>query len=123
MESNPAIKLLFICSRNKQRSLTAEKIYEGFPGYQVRSAGTQPEARIKVTEGMLGWADMIFLMEKSHLNRVRQKFSEALEGKKVVVLHIPDEFEFMEPALIDELIAKISPHAAVPDILSDDAPG
>jgi predicted protein tyrosine phosphatase len=110
-------KLLFICSQNKLRSLTAEKIYEGFPGYEVRSAGTQPDARIKVTAGLLGWADLIFMMEKSHLNRVRRKFSEALEGKQVVVLHIPDDYEFMDPDLIDELITKVRPYAEVPEIL------
>jgi len=109
-----AQKLLFICSRNKIRSLTAEKMYEGFPGYEARSAGTQPDARVKVTEGLLGWADMIFLMEKSHLNKVRGKFPEAFSGKKVIVLHIPDEFEFMHPTLIDELAAKLSPYVDVP---------
>ena len=36
-----ATKLLFICSRNRMRSLTAEKIFSGIPGYKVRSAGTQ----------------------------------------------------------------------------------
>jgi predicted protein tyrosine phosphatase len=31
------IKLLFLCSRNKWRSLTAEKIFDGLNGYEVRS--------------------------------------------------------------------------------------
>jgi predicted protein tyrosine phosphatase len=61
--AHPA-KLLFICSRNRLRSLTAEKMFEGIPGYEVRSAGTQPGARIKVNEGHIGWADIIFVMEK-----------------------------------------------------------
>ena len=103
-----ARKVLFVCSRNKVRSLTAERIYEGCPGYEVRSAGTQPEARIKVTEGLLGWADLVFMMEKSHLERVRRKYPEALVGKKVIVLHIPDEYDYMHPDLIDELKAKVS---------------
>lgn len=34
------IKLLFICSRNKWRSLTAEKIFQGFNDYEVRSLAT-----------------------------------------------------------------------------------
>jgi predicted protein tyrosine phosphatase len=75
------VKLLFICSRNRLRSLTAEKMFEGMTGYQARSAGTQPEARILVTAGHLGWADLIFVMEKSHLQRLQQKFPEALVGK------------------------------------------
>jgi predicted protein tyrosine phosphatase len=101
-------KLLFICSRNRLRSLTAEKMFEGMPGYQVRSAGTQPEARILVTAGHLGWADLIFVMEKSHLQRMQQKFPEALAGKQVVTLHIPDDYEFMQPELLDELRTKLA---------------
>ena len=82
---------------------------EGLPGYEARSAGTQPEARIVVTEGHIGWADMIFVMEKSHLHRLRLKFPAALAGKRVVALHIRDDYEFMHPDLLDELRAKLSP--------------
>ena len=74
-------KILFVCSRNRIRSLTAEKIFEGVPGLQIRSAGTQPDARVVVTEGHIGWADIIFAMERSHLNRLRLKFGDALAGK------------------------------------------
>ena len=113
---NEIEKILFICSRNKFRSLTAEKIYENFPGYEARSAGTQPDARIKVTEGLIGWADTIFMMEKSHLHRVKRKIPEAIVDKRIIVLHIPDEFEFMHPELIDELITKLSVYIEVPEL-------
>ena len=106
-------KLLFVCSRNRRRSLTAEKLFEGVPGYQARSAGTQPEARVVVTEGHIGWADLIFVMEKSHLNRMRLKCADALQDKRVIVLHIPDDFEFMQPELIEELRAKLEPYVEV----------
>ena len=109
------LKLLFICSRNRIRSLTAERLFGDLPGIQVRSAGTQPNARIVVTEGHLGWADIVFFMEKSHLNRVRQKFPEALAGKRIVTLHIPDDYQFMQPELIEELVAKVRPHIVLGD--------
>lgn len=115
MNEIPPSKLLFICSRNRIRSLTAEKLFEGSLLYQVRSAGTQPGARIVVTEGHIGWADLVFCMEKSHLNLLRQKFPEALQGKRVVCLHIPDEYEFMQADLLDELCAKLSAHIALPE--------
>lgn len=102
-------KLLFVCSRNKRRSVTAEHIFKGKPGIDVRSAGTQPGARIQITEGLLRWADIVFLMEKSHLNRLKERYAELLEQKNVVVLHIPDDYEFMQPELIDELEAKVQP--------------
>jgi len=108
-------KLLFVCSRNKRRSLTAEKLFEGFSAYQVRSAGTQPEARIVITTGRIGWADIIFVMEKSHLQRIHRKFPQTLDGKRVVTLHIPDEYEFMQPELLDELRGKLGPYVELPD--------
>jgi predicted protein tyrosine phosphatase len=114
MERSHAIKLLFVCSQNRIRSLTAEEIFGRIPGCQVRSAGTQPDARIVVTEGHIGWADWIFVMEKSHLNRLRQKYPEALQDKKIVALHIPDEYVLMQPELIDELLAKVGAHIELP---------
>ena len=66
-------KLLFVGSRNKRRSLTAETIFRDEPRWQVRSAGTEEGARVKVTAGMLGWADVVVVMEKRHKERLRQK--------------------------------------------------
>ena len=110
-----AEKLLFVCSRNRLRSLTAERLFEGVPAYQVRSVGTQPDARIVVTEGHIGWADRVFVMEKSHLNRLRRKFPEAMRDKRVVTLCIPDDYEFMQPELLDELRGKLGPHVELPE--------
>lgn len=59
------MNLLFLCSQNKRRSLTAEKIFDGRNGHMARSAGTEKNARIKVTPGLLGWADIIFVWRKS----------------------------------------------------------
>lgn len=112
---NQPQKLLFICSQNRLRSLTAEHMYQGFSGYAVKSAGTEPGARVRVNEGHIGWADIIFVMEKKHGRRLKEKFAEALAGKKVVCLHIPDLYRYMEPALIDELKAALSGHVEMPE--------
>jgi predicted protein tyrosine phosphatase len=109
-----ATKLLFVCSRNRKRSLTAERIFSGLPGYEVRSAGTQPEARIVVTEGHVRGADIIFAMERSHVNRMRGKLGDALDGKRVIVLNIPDDYECMQPELIELLEATVSEHLEFP---------
>ena len=106
-------KLLFICSRNEVRSLTAERMFDGSPNYQARSAGTQPQARVKVTEGLLGWADLVFVMEKSHLRRLEERFPEAIAGKPVICLNIPDHYAFMEPTLVEELEGKLPAHLPV----------
>lgn len=103
-------KLLFICSRNRWRSPTAEKLFDGLNGMQARSAGTEPGARINVTAGHLGWADLVFVMEKKHLRRLRGKYAEELAGKRVICLNIPDEYQFMQPELIERLQAAVLPH-------------
>ena len=109
-EPAPVRKLLFVCSRNRIRSLTAERLFDGSSDYQVRSVGTQPNARIVVTEGHLGWADLIFCMEKSHLERLRRKFPEAMRERRTVCLHIPDDFQFMQLELIALLESAVTPH-------------
>lgn len=108
-------KLLFICSRNKIRSLTAERLLAGVPGYRAASAGTQPGARVVVTAGQLRWADVIFCMEKAHLQKLRERFPDDLAGRRVVTLHIPDEYQFMAEDLIEELRAKLAEHLELPD--------
>lgn len=109
------IKLLFICSRNKWRSLTAEKIFDKSNGYEVRSAGTEEAARIKVTEGHIGWADMIFVMEKKHVRRLRDKFPYAIKHKELICLDIPDDYKFMDTELIEILKSRVSDYIEVPD--------
>ena len=102
------IKLLFICSRNKWRSLTAEKIFNGVNEYDVRSAGTEANARIRVTDGQIGWADIIFVMEKKHSRRLKDKFGDLLNGKKIICLDILDEYQFMDEELIELLKCRVS---------------
>ena len=109
-----APKILFVCSQNKLRSLTAEKIYQDFRRYQVKSAGTNAGARIRVTEGLIGWADRIFVMEKNHLNILRKKYREALTGKQLVCLFIPDDYEYMAPELINILKLRLSRYLEIP---------
>lgn len=110
-----AQKLLFICSQNRLRSLTAEHMLRGVLDYAVKSAGTSPKARIRVTEGHIGWADLIVVMEKKHVRLLRENFGEALGGKKIICLNIPDIYQYMDPVLIGELKSRLSPHIEVPE--------
>jgi predicted protein tyrosine phosphatase len=117
--SPEVLKVLFVCSRNRRRSLTAEKVFSGTPGWDVRSAGTEDSARIKVTPGLLGWADVIVVMEKRHKARLQQKHPDAMSGKRCVCLFIADDYEFMEPGLIDALQAAMRNH--FPEAEKDDS--
>jgi predicted protein tyrosine phosphatase len=94
------MQLLFICSQNRWRSLTAERLFDGHPTVQARSAGTEPGARVRVAAGHLGWAEVVFVMEKRHADRLRAKFADELRGKTVVNLRIPDDYQFQDAALV-----------------------
>ena len=103
------IKILFVCSRNRRRSLTAETIFKGSP-WDTRSAGTEAAARIKVTAGQLRWADVIVVMEKRHKERLQQKFPEELGAKPCLCFFIADDYEFMDANLVALLSEKMREH-------------
>lgn len=54
-------------------------------------------------------------MERSHANRLRARFPEALDGKTVVALHVPDDYTYMQTELVDERRAKVSIHLGTQD--------
>lgn len=102
------MNVLFICSRNKWRSLTAETIFKNHQHFNVKSAGTEPSARIKVTSNMVQWADIIFAMEKKHKQRLLESFSDIVSNKQIIVLDIPDEYQYMDSELIEILKTSVS---------------
>ncbi|MEO5959389.1 MAG: protein tyrosine phosphatase, partial [Opitutaceae bacterium] len=85
-------------------------IFRHHPRYETRSAGTENGARIKLNACQIGWADMIFCMEKKHAARVRERFASDLGEKPLTVLRIPDDFQFMDPALLDLLRSELAEH-------------
>ena len=99
--------LLFVCSQNKLRSPTAEQVFSQYPGIEAMSAGTNNDALMPLNGELVEWADVIFVMEKSHLNKVRGKFKKHLNGKRVICLNIPDDYDFMDTSLVRLLEARV----------------
>jgi predicted protein tyrosine phosphatase len=99
-------RVLFICSQNRLRSPTAEQVFSNRPGFEVRSAGLNPDAETPVCSEILEWADTIFVMERAHRNKLSSTFRAYLKNKRIICLDIPDEYEFMDPALVRLLEAK-----------------
>ncbi|TXF90854.1 phosphotyrosine protein phosphatase [Neolewinella aurantiaca] len=95
--------LLFICSRNQWRSLTAETIFRKRDDISVRSAGTVAKARVRVNGGLLRWADVVFVMEKKHHHYLLSRFPGETKYLNIEVLDIPDEYKYMDEDLIGEL--------------------
>jgi len=102
-------KVLFVCSQNKLRSPTAENIFSQFAELECESAGTDSLANVPLDPELIQWADVIFAMERSHRGRIAKRFKKYLNGKRIVVLGIADDYAYMDPELIKILQAKVGP--------------
>ena len=102
-------RALFVCSQNRLRSPTAEAIFAKLPGLECLSAGTDPKADVQIDAELIEWADTIYVMETSHRHRISKRFNKHLAGKRIVVLNVPDDYEFMQPELIAVLERKLGP--------------
>jgi len=102
--------VLFVCSRNRLRSPTAETVFSSHATVEVSSAGINPDADNPLTAELVTWADIIFVMERSHRRKLQQRFRSALRGQRVICLDIPDHYAFMDPALITLLYDRVTPH-------------
>jgi predicted protein tyrosine phosphatase len=109
------MNLLFVCSRNRLRSPTAETIFSGLDGYDVLSAGTNPDAETIISTDLVEWADTIFAMEGVHRRRLTQRFGTSLRTKRLIVLGIADEYSYMDPRLVALLKEKVSRHLGIND--------
>lgn len=102
--------VLFVCSRNRLRSPTAEQVFADWPGVETASAGLSPDADAPVTPELLAWADTVFVMERAHRARLVARFRTHLRHARVVCLDIPDDYDFMAPALVRLLQTRVTPH-------------
>jgi predicted protein tyrosine phosphatase len=107
--------VLFICGRNQLRSPTAEQMFVVRPGIEAASAGIDPGCKEPVTPELLAWADVIFVMEKSHRNKLLKQFRASVKNQKIVVLGITDDYEFMDPRLVRLFERLVPPHLGMMD--------
>lgn len=105
-----SMNLLFVCSENRLRSPTGEEVFSAYDGVNAIGCGTNSDAQTTVSGDLIEWADIIFVMERSHKNKVSKKFKELLRNKKLVCLDIPDEYERMDPILVQLLENRVMRH-------------
>ena len=91
---------------------TLAQIFSEYPGIYTQSAGPSNDAEATVTPELLAWADLIFVIERAHRNKFSKILRAHRNGKRVVCLDIPDEYDFMAPFSCDSS-NKRSPPAAV----------
>lgn len=105
--------ILFICSKNQWRSPTGEQIFKNHAELNVRSAGTSSSARKTVNAKDIQWADIIFVMEEKHKDRLKAEFIRLVKYKDIQVLDIPDEYQYMDEELIDILAESVSSYLVI----------
>ncbi|WP_375381665.1 low molecular weight protein tyrosine phosphatase family protein [uncultured Sphingomonas sp.] len=105
--------VLFVCSQNRLRSPTAEQVFAHRRDLEVASAGTNMGADTPLSGELVEWADVIVVMEKQHRAKVRQRFRRWLNGKPIICLDIPDDYAFMDPALVGLLQTRLARHLPV----------
>ncbi|MBE0350931.1 low molecular weight protein tyrosine phosphatase family protein [Pseudoalteromonas lipolytica] len=101
------MNLLFVCSENRLRSPTAEEVFSEYEGINAIGCGTNLDSETPLSGDLIEWADVIFMMEKTHKNKVSNKYKELLKGKKLACLEIPDNYQRMQPELIKLLTSKV----------------
>ncbi len=103
------MRVLFICARNRRRSPTAEAVIGALPGVETDSAGVQPDADVVVSLDQIEWAELIVVMENRHRRALQSRFGSHLRARRIVSLAIPDDYDFMDPALVDLIVKRVSP--------------
>lgn len=98
-------RLLFVCSAGILRSATAARVYS--QKYNTRCAGSKNFALIPVTENLLLWADEIVFMNPENYFDVCRQFD--IDGLNFRTLGVPDEYNYMEPELIELLEKQYEP--------------
>ncbi len=107
-QSKVGMKLLFICSKNRWRSPTAEEVFSNYEGIESISAGTNSDSETPISGDLIEWADVVFVMERTHKEKITKCFSTLLKNKKVVVLGIPDTYKYMQPELVELLEKRVT---------------
>ncbi|MEK6478441.1 protein-tyrosine-phosphatase [Catalinimonas sp. 4WD22] len=104
--------ILFVCGRNKRRSKTAEQIFRNDPRFNSRSAGFSPKSPHQLNINDKQWADIIFVMEDAHQQRVKKEY-RSLNLPPIEVLGIEDEYKFMDKALIELLESGVNAYLEI----------
>lgn len=105
-------RVLFICSQNRLRSPTAEQVFSTRSDLECSSAGLNHDAENPLTSELVEWAELIFVMESAHRDKLRARFKPSLGAARVICLDIPDDYDYMDAELVRLLKRKVGPHLA-----------
>jgi predicted protein tyrosine phosphatase len=85
-------------------------LFSSRPGIEVASAGTSPDAENVPSADLIEWAEVIFAMESVHRRRLSERFGPLLRTRRLIVLDIQDNYEYMDEQLIALLNDAVTPY-------------
>lgn len=101
--------MLFICSSAIDRAPTAADLFKNSKAYAAKAAGTHGDSRVLLTQTLVDWATIIFVMSEGtngHLTYLRKNFKTY--RKPIHDLHIRDIYFRNDPRLVRALAKRIS---------------
>ena len=104
------VRALFVCSAGLLRSATAATLGSQY-GMNTRNCGSSEYALIPLSANLICWADKIFFVNAENYLSAIETFGSSLElssllQDKAVVWDIPDNYNYMQPELV-EIIEKL----------------
>lgn len=90
------------------RSRTAESIYSDDSRYIVKSAGISKKAQVRLTEDLIIWADIVFVMENKFRDIIVDLYPIESLSKEIVSLDIPDTYYYMETLLVELIKSRVN---------------
>lgn len=82
------------------RSPIAADIAPRLLGVEADCAGLGADADVPLDPDRIAWADVIAVMERSHLSRLKRLFGPGSRGKRLVCLDVPDRYGVHDPDLV-----------------------
>jgi predicted protein tyrosine phosphatase len=104
------IKILFVCGRNQWRSPTAVRVFRDDARVAACSAGVSSKGGHELSGADLEWADLVLVMERRYLARIRSGFGGRMDLPRIESLDIPDEFGYMDPELVALIRSSVEPY-------------
>ena len=106
------MNLLFVCTANINRSVTAAELFASCDGINTRSAGTHAlKETTQLSQELLTWADKVFVMDEKrdgHASFIAGHFS--LGATELYNLDIPDIYPRNDKELKLLLIKGVAEH-------------
>ncbi len=75
--------------------------------YRSHVGRTNNDAEQPLPGDLIEWADVVIAMDREHRNRINRRFRQQMKGKQLVVLGIPDEYDYMQPELVSLLKVRL----------------